>query len=693
MSCGVATAALILGSGLGVETAKAQSATAFETAEYFSSNFLAPINASTAYAAGFTGNGSLIAIIDDGFLSTHIDLAPNLSTLGTANVALHGTHVAAIAASANNGIGSHGVAYNAGLILGTYLGGQAPASFLASAALGANVISNSWGTDVNVNAVLAQPNVDTNPAAALNATLGVGSAYWQTYLDALDVAQASSVIAWAATNNAAFTDIDVSAGMPLVDPRLAEAWITVVNVNPGDAITYTQFGGATISHSAGELVSGPCGSAMTFCMAAPGVQANSAVSSGNNDFGRLFGTSMATPMVAGAVAIASEMFPDATPAQLAQLVMQTSTDIGAPGVDGQFGWGLLNLANLTAVADPSTAQMGPVTQASQVSTLNAFMDVMNAQMGMPGATGSGNEALGFAAREGSPLEDIFPIRGEITRRAWLSPMGEYLHVDDGATWNGYQTRSGGLALGFELSREEQESHWRIGAALGLSYADAEGDNGSSDSETTGFHVGVYGGLANGPWEFDGSLQLAYLQQEQARHRVAGIGAINQTANSSYDSVAAEANARVGHAFDLIDVTLTPFVSAEARIMRIDGYSETGAGVFNLTVASDTIAQLEVGPGLRIERTLSTGENWEFVGSLDAAYSYVLGDHSPTSQATLLGRTINSTRVDLGRHVATLGTELALQNERSGITATLRYEGRFRENALSHSLAGDLSIPF
>ncbi|MEH6740170.1 MAG: S8 family peptidase [Sulfitobacter sp.] len=418
-------------------SAKAQSASAFETAEYFSSNFLAPINASTAYAAGFTGNGSLIAIIDNGFLSAHVDLAPNLSLLDTANVELHGTHVAGIAAGAKNGIGSHGVAYNAGLILGTYLGLQDPASFLTAAENGATVISNSWGIDVDVNAVLAQPNVDADPAAALNAVLGSGSAYWQSHLDALDVAQASSVITWAATNDTAFTDIDVSAGMPLVDARLAEAWITVVNVNPGDAVTYTQYGGATISHSAGELVSGPCGSAMMFCMAAPGVQANSAISTGINDFGVLYGTSMATPMIAGAVAIASEMFPDATPAQLAQLVLQTSTDIGARGVDDQFGWGFLNLANLTAVADPSAAQTGPMTQALQISTLNAFMNVMKTQMGIPGASGSGIEALGFAQREGSPLEDIFPIREEFTRRAWLSPMGEYLHVDDGARWNGY----------------------------------------------------------------------------------------------------------------------------------------------------------------------------------------------------------------------------------------------------------------
>ncbi len=46
---------------------------------------------------------------------------------------------------------------------------------------------------------------------------------------------------------------------------------------------------------------------------------------------------MATPTVAGAVAIARQMVPDATPTQLAQIVMQTSIDIGAPGVDGQFG--------------------------------------------------------------------------------------------------------------------------------------------------------------------------------------------------------------------------------------------------------------------------------------------------------------------------------------------------------------------
>ncbi len=227
----------------------------------------------------------------------------------------------------------------------------------------------------------------------------------------------------------------------------------------------------------------------------------------------------------------------------------------------------------------------------------------------------------------------------------------------------------------------------------MSYADLEGDNNASDGQTTGFHAGLYGDVVHDPWEFDGSLQLACLQQEQSRHGVSGLGAISQTASASFDSVAAEANARVGYAFDVVQATVTPFVAAEGRVMRNDGYTKTGAGVFNITVASSTITQAEIGPGLRTDRTLSVVDTWEVAGAFDAAYGYVLGDHTPATHATLLGRSITSSGAEIGRHVATIGAELSLDEMETGLSASLRYEGRFRENALSHSLMGSVMVPF
>ncbi|MFN3225235.1 MAG: S8 family peptidase [Hyphomicrobiales bacterium] len=682
--------------GFNAEKALAQSASSFENGEYLANDGLDGINASSAYVGGFTGANTLIVVIDDGFDVDHpefgsrvvaIDDTSNRGAGGGMPEARHGTHVAGIAAAARDDVEMHGVAFDADLAFFTFgnIAGETLA-FQRASQLEATVINNSWGTEFPLqtltDAEIAQGVANRSLVLdfianvfSLPVGVTVTAAEVDQFVNAILEAQETSVVVFANSNNAAFSDVDISSGLPLLLPELVPGWITVVNVDDN-----------------GTLRSAACGRGSHFCMAGPGWNIYSTYEAGG--YGSDSGTSMASPHVSGAVALASQMFPDASPEELAYLVMQTATDIGAPGVDDQFGWGFLNLQNLAAVADPSTAQMGPVTQVSQISTLNAFMDAMNSQMGLGGSDPGGIQALGFAARDASSLDNVFPLREAVVRRAWLSPMGEYLHVDNGATWNGYQTRSGGLAFGVEMSREEEWRAWRVGAALGLSYADTDGDDSASDGETTGFHAGVYTGLRSGGWEFDGSLQLAYLKQDQSRYGVGGVGAVNQTANASFDSVAVETNTRIGYAFDLVhQTTLTPFVSADARVMHHEGYTETGAGVFNLTVASDTIVQAEIGPGLRIERAFQNGGNWEFAGALDISYSYVIGDHTPTSQATMLGRSITSPGVDIGRHVATIGTELVLGSARSDLAASLRYEGRFRENAMSHSLTGSLVIPF
>jgi len=56
------------------------------------------------------------------------------------------------------------------------------------------------------------------------------------------------------------------------------------------------------------------------------------------------GTSMATPVVSGVAALVKEAFPWFTAHDLQQTLLTTATDLGAPGVDEIYGWGLVNAA-------------------------------------------------------------------------------------------------------------------------------------------------------------------------------------------------------------------------------------------------------------------------------------------------------------------------------------------------------------
>jgi bacillopeptidase F len=74
---------------------------------------------------------------------------------------------------------------------------------------------------------------------------------------------------------------------------------------------------------------------------APGVKILSCYP--NNQYYLMSGTSMAAPFVSGAVAILRQYNPDATVNEIKQALLESASDLGPPGEDNSYGWGLINV--------------------------------------------------------------------------------------------------------------------------------------------------------------------------------------------------------------------------------------------------------------------------------------------------------------------------------------------------------------
>jgi subtilisin family serine protease len=84
-------------------------------------------------------------------------------------------------------------------------------------------------------------------------------------------------------------------------------------------------------------------------LAAPGVNILSTYKDG---YASLSGTSMACPHVAGTAALISAINPSFTNGNIRDRLTQTATDLGTPGRDNLYGYGLVNAETAAAVSSP-----------------------------------------------------------------------------------------------------------------------------------------------------------------------------------------------------------------------------------------------------------------------------------------------------------------------------------------------------
>lgn len=305
---------------------------------------LALTKAWAAHGEGISGQGMVIGILDSGVKSDHpaVDGKVVMSLVYDGDLLTddvdHGTSVAQILA---------------GSAFGEWPGGIAPDADLAAAL----IFHPSEQVDQQVEVdQLDEIHQDLRNAGAkiLNNSWGkswhgddrVADAFAEAHRPFIE---AGGLVIFAAGDDAAERPNDLAAlpSTAAAGGPMESGWITVAAVETENPTRLAEYSNA-------------CGIAMRYCLVAPGdvVVTGKDDVAGHPTYKIVQGTSYAAPQVSAAAALVWQKFPYFDGSLVRQTLLGTAADLGDPGVDPVFGWGMLDIEK--AMGGPARLDWGDV---------------------------------------------------------------------------------------------------------------------------------------------------------------------------------------------------------------------------------------------------------------------------------------------------------------------------------------------
>lgn len=271
---------------------------------------------------------------------------------------------------------------------------------------------------------------------------------------------------------------------------------------------------------------------------------------------------------------------------------------------------------------------------------------------------------------------------------WLKPFGTWIKQDDRDGVSGVKSDSAGLMLGVDA---EFNGLSRLGLALAYAKSDivSNSTNAPQSLDVTTYQLIGYA-RKNLAENSEMNFQLDFGVNSNSGNRT--ITFTNSAANADYDSYSAHLSAGVAHIYQI-----TPRNSVKASFqtdytrIKDKGYTETGAGLLNLTVSDRSAVQWLVGIGgeLHHELNKSTALN------LNLGLGYDLKNEQAVITAVFAGSpgaSFTTHGLDPSPWIMTSGAGIS-RTIKEGVDLSANYDMEYRDDFLAHSASLKLSWAF
>ncbi|MDX1923082.1 MAG: autotransporter domain-containing protein [Alphaproteobacteria bacterium] len=329
-----------------------------------------------------------------------------------------------------------------------------------------------------------------------------------------------------------------------------------------------------------------------------------------------------------------------------------------------FGNVMYNPTDVTISLTVPDASKLPATSSLTTTTSTSFdsgaraSDVMFDHLGDTGSSSDAGSDLTFTSLRDTTVTHSENIQGmnalakalpAVMKRnnGWFKAIGNLGSVSSNSSAAGYETQTGGFMFGVD---RKIEKGLRFGAAGGYEHTGLTGYAATrSEGEANTVRFALYGSKVWDDIALDGQMGYAHHDIDNARYIAPAIAA-----NSNHAAHELSTGLHVSKRMKLNGFGITPRVGANYAYVYEDAFSESGAGISNISVASRANNLLRLYTGLNFTAPAKKIGEYAFIPNARVKYSYDVFDASNNTQATIIGVAASLQGVSAARHTLTLG---------------------------------------